>query len=315
MNLEFETPTEAPKSGSGVSRFWRYEINFFAGKTPANLTRTTTAEASGACFRCYDTEAKQSFNETGLTFYVADVVEQIQGALPDGDRYINYFSNPVHDKREQPFSVRIKGIPKVQATGLHKYDKTAKSHTVGGVAMPQGVRPQMQFLCWCKELEAPVLLNLSALLAGQVRKAIAAQTHTDARRVSLYGLNNLTTEIWAFKLGGEYDGVNHDGDPYAGKGDKFWLPGVQCGIMRRSERNVEFFAVIDGLYNSMRDMVASWLPTLEAAPASNATPVPMPTKWDQRASNQAAPHTFDAPFPTTPPAETAEEGAYADLPF
>ena len=117
MNTQFETPTQAPVK---ADRPWSKRVTYKSGKTPQGFAAAATPEQVSAGFSYYDSQAAQKIEMTEFVGFVVATLSGVSGTVPDGSRYINYFSSLVYDTRTDPIRVFMQGAERPITQGIYK---------------------------------------------------------------------------------------------------------------------------------------------------------------------------------------------------
>lgn len=299
MDNPFETPTQAPV-GTGNSRPWLYRFEYKSGKTPEGFAKAATPDQVKAGFSYYDKENGQTIHRDTFTVFVVACLSGISGVTKDGDKYLNYYSTLVFDTRTQPMSVFMQGIERPIESGLYA-DLKPK--------MPQGVRFTQVLICYDMETKQLIALNLTVGLAMQIQRAIGAASNTPANKISLFSLCDLSTEFWGLRFTGNYEKKTKEGDPWNGKGEMFFMPEVQAGVVTFGKKP-EMIEELNQYADGVREYISAGVARIqEGAPAPGPTTQPTATG---RQPDNARPVAVPDGFPTD---DLTSHSETDDLPF
>ena len=310
-NNFFEQPTtnDIPKSGAAYP--WVRFIEYKSGKTPAAFAADATPDKVNAGFSYYDKDTQQTVHLEKLTATIVAVLSGVQGTIPDGSRYINYYSNLVQDTRTQTIDVRM-GYGEnsvLVASGIYQDFKKD---------LPQGVGYAKYAILYDHASGDCVAMRLTAGLEQSLREAIAAETKQAPARVNLFNLFYVQGRFWAFHFGGKFTKRTKEGELWNGAGDMFFYPELKAGITTSQK----FPALAD-----LEAAVPAYLEADQAAKAKKkqitpgsgqeyvtpATAEKIPDEWNL-AKTANAPQPQHDPFAgmEAPPVGTLEG---EDLPF
>jgi len=293
MNDFLEAPTaqDAPKQTSSVP--WTARVEYKSGKTPQGFAAAALPEQVNAGFSYYDKEAKQRVFLGAFTATIIAMTSGVQGTVPDGDRYINYWSNLVFDTRDQLIEVSRSGDPVVKvATGIYNQMKED---------LPDGVGYCKVAICYIHETMQFASFNLTSALEHSIKEAIGTATGKKAGQINLFNLFELSTRFWAFRFGSTFQKRTKDGYIWQDKGDMFFYPVLTAGIV-----TAEKFDFLPSLRSDVDTYVEGYQHKLNRAiPDGSQAPI------------SALPRSLQA-SPTAPPANGFESlvepmGAITDL--
>lgn len=223
MDNFFEQPTQNDIPKSGASYPWVRFIEYKSGKTPAAFAADASPEQVKAGFSYYDKETQQTVHLEKFTGTIIAMLSGVQGTVPDGARYINYYSNLVADTRYQIIDVRmVYGESSVLvASGIYQDFKKD---------LPQGVGYAKYAIIYDHASGDCVAMRLTAGLDQSLREAIAAETEQSPARVNLFDLFQIQGRFWAFHFGGKFTKRTKEGEPWNGAGEMFFYPELKAGI-------------------------------------------------------------------------------------
>lgn len=299
----FEQPT-APPPTAGFERPWDIRVNYKSGKVQEAFAAMATPEQVKAGFSYYNSDTKETVSLVQFDAIVIASLSAVAGTTRDGDKYYGWYSNPVRDTRTDVLAVRMQGIDRPQYVGLYA---DIKEH------FPQGVSYVQVLLCYVPQIKQVIHLTLTVGLQQQLKAAIATATQSDVKKVSLYGLCDLTTQYWGFSFSGHFEKKDAKGTPHA-KGEMYFMPQTKAFVINRKPETQQWFDHLDGL----SEKAQTYLSASQVALAAKNTTAPD----DTPVHSGAAPSTQEAtrytsPFPAEAPPVTTLEPMYNtdDLPF
>lgn len=219
--FEQPTPTDAPKGGASYP--WVRFIEYKSGKTPAAFAADATPDQVKAGFSYYDKDTQQTVHLEKFTGSIIAMLSGVQGAVPDGTRHINYYSNLVADTRYQTIDVRM-GYGEnsvLVASGIYQDFKKD---------LPKGVGYAKYAILYDHASGDCVAMRLTAGLEQSLREAIAAETKQAPARVNLFDLFQVQGRFWAFHFAGKFTKRTKEGELWTGQGDMFFYPELKAGI-------------------------------------------------------------------------------------
>lgn len=224
MNDFFEKPTaeDAPKGSASYP--WTKFVEYKSGKTPQGFANAATPGQVNAGFSYYDKDKAETVHIGKMAASIIAVLSGVQGTVPDGTRYLNYYSNLVQDTRTQTIDVRL-GYGEnsvVIASGIYNEFKSA---------LPQGVGYSKYAILYLHDTQDCVAVRLTAGLETALQEAIAAETKQKQNRVNLFDIFQITGRFWAFRFSGSFTKRTKDGAEWAGHGDMFFYPELKAGIV------------------------------------------------------------------------------------
>lgn len=270
--MQFEAPSPQQRSGHDFS------TDPLRGKQPITYRAGTLEEASANMyfdgrlpaeymthgFEYYDKETQSRVKINSLTAYVLGVY---YGSFSNGQGKgdIRYFSNLVADTVKDILQVSyfIDDKRRTLAIGNYKRDIVPaldKEGRKGGYT-----RVVVAYIAELKEVRA---IHLSATSEAGFVKAIAAARGIPEHKASLYGLADLSSEIWVFKYDGESEAVvfspqdlkNVAATLPAKKGNKkiYFQPILTAGVIRESnEKWAETFRRVSEMQGEYTDYLNS----------------------------------------------------------
>lgn len=219
--FEQPTPTDAPKGGA--SHPWVRFIEYKSGKTPAAFAADATPDQVKAGFSYYDKDTQQTVHLEKFTGTIIAMLSGVQGTVPDGTRYINYYSNLVADTRYQIIDVRMGYGENSVLVSSGIYQDFKKE-------LPQGVGYAKYAILYDHASGDCVAMRLTVGLEQSLREAIAAETKQAPARVNLFDLFQIQGRFWAFHFGGKFTKRTKVGELWKGAGDMFFYPELKAGI-------------------------------------------------------------------------------------
>ena len=280
---------------------WVKRIQYKSGKTPEGFADAALPEQVKAGFGYYDKEQQANFAIHGFTASIVAVLSGVSGTVPNGTRYDNYWSSLVQDTRSQKLAVFLgSGDSRVTvASGIYNDFKAG---------LPDGVGYMKYAVVYIHETKECALMQLTASFEGAIKEAIATKTGQNPAKINLFNLFELSTKFWAVRFSGEFTKRNRDGVAWNKKGDMFFYPLLDAGVVLAEKFPVlaEISAQVDAyiragqeFFNKKDDRKAP------ATQAQHATP------QGGFSAPLAAPPMGD-PFPTYSDAPPVVED---DLPF
>lgn len=286
----FEKPGQGDAPVSTSNAPYTKFFNYKSGKTPEAFAANASPEQVKAGFSYYDKEAKQVVQLSEFTGCVVAVLSGVTGTVKEGDYYQNYYSNLIFDTRSEFLSVRCFGVDRPLFSGLYKDIKPN---------LPQGVGYAQFLICYIPQTQETVALELTTGLQMAIVRAISEATQTPAKKINLFNLCELTTKFWCFQFTREFEKRTKDGEPYAGKGEMYFIPKINVFVVK-SDKHPDLVGMLNTIAGEVRDFVSNsqerfWKPERTPQPAN----------------------TGDEHFPTTPPPVNTEDATPDEdgLPF
>ena len=240
----FEQPSEQPRAASQLSpiKFWG---EFKPGKIPGQFAKKHSVEEDDKIgFTYYDKELKQRVRLNAFTGWFCGLYSQVSGSVKAGSEFYNYGSNLVADTRTDILSVRLKSTGKEIVRGNYQQVKAF----IAANPQYEGVRYQKVILLYIDQLDGVVAFTCSQKLEQGLLKAIAAASNTaNLKKVNLFNLGALTSEIWGFRFDGKYQQVDAEGNEYQGKGELSYLPELSAGVIKINGQYADKFAMLSDL--------------------------------------------------------------------
>lgn len=270
--MEFETPSPQQRSGhdfnadplkgTAVITYRAGTLEevaskmFFEGRlTPADMVQG---------FEYYDREQEARVKIPAFTAYVLGVY---YGSFSNGEGKgdIRYFSNLVQNTKTDILqsSFFVNSERRTLAIGNYKTDivpALEKEGRKGGFT-----RVIVAYIPELKEVRA---IHLGATAEAGFVKAIAQARGTAEHTASLFGIGELTSEIWVFKYDGESEPVVFSPKdvrntpatiPATAKNKKIYFqPKLQCGVIRSTnEKFAETFRAVSAMQTEYSAYIAS----------------------------------------------------------
>lgn len=325
---------DAPPEGATPHGFERaLQIQYGSGKVEENFLKYATdeylqenVEKSKVGFSYYDKELKQRVSMAALSFVALEIYVGLSGF--DGED-VNYWSSRSRDTRKEPLTVWASNASAPILSGLyvgkkHKDDVS----TVGGKPVPPAAKFKPFIKAYCLELDRVIEIEVSAICQTGLKKAIASADGKPDNwsKIFLLGLAS-NDHLWGFRLSG-YAKVQKDGSPHTGKGNMFYEPIFQAGVVNPTLRP-ELHAKCVALQNEERAMHAAYLdrnaqyqrqaPAADAGPTQASAPQytdrPISSTTASPAASRMEPAVFDVPTAPANPAMAAPMPDDDDLPF
>ncbi len=309
MTSDFETPTAQDlPARSGTDVPWKKRIEYKSGKVPQGFATEATPEKVNAGFSYYDKEAGAKFQIGNFTASIVAMTFGVSGTVPDGNYYINYFSNLVFDTRSQPLEVfHFVGTGEerkkvVVATGFYSDIKDS---------LPTGVGYCKVLICWIHETGELVSINVSSQVETAIKEAIAESTSTSVQKINIFGIAERDDRFWAIRFAGQFSKRTRDGKTWQGQGDMFFCPSFVSKVA-----TAEKFPVLSEMKQAVKEYISA---TDEALwkKSEKARPTPVPLPHPDTVLQRAIHGPQDDPFPTEAPPQDFTDGAHGgdDLPF
>ena len=275
---------------------WSKRIEYRSGKTPEGFAEAALPEQVKAGFTYYDKEHKATFQVTGFTASIVAILSGVSGTVPNGQRYDNYYSSLVADTRSQKLAVFLgSGDSRVTvAKGIYNDFKAS---------LPLGVGYMKFAVVYIHETNECALMELTASFENAIKEAIAEHTGQNPAKINLFNLFELSTKYWAVRFAGQFTKRTREGGAWTGKGDMFFYPRLQAGVVL-----TEKFPVLSDISNQVSQYVDAGQKYFSAdQPSQNAAPQP-------QANRQSAP-AFDPTFPDKEPVFEDAQATFDSLPF
>lgn len=292
--LQKPEAADAPTSSGNAP--WTKRINYKSGKTPEGFAANAEPEQVKAGFTYYDKDQKATFQVTSFTASIVAILSGVSGTVPNGARYDNYWSSLVQDTRSQKLSVYLgSGDNRVViASGIYNQFKAS---------LPDGVGYTKTAVCYIHETQECVLIELSAAVENAIKESIASHTGQNPARINLFNLFELSSRFWAVRFSGSFTKRNREGGAWNGKGDMFFYPQFQAGVVL-----AEKFPILTQISNDVDTYVESGQRYLNQAGGGAAQSQPAAS-----APSTSGTSDFDWPTDTTNHYQGAQVGD--SLPF
>lgn len=309
MDFQFEKPTaeDAPKT---ISKPWAVKLEYRSGKTPEAYADQATPEKAKAGFTFYRKETSERGYLSPFKCALLGVYSGVSGAVPNGSRFDNYWSNFVRDTRTDTLVVKLgSGENSVTiAEGLYNDFKHE---------LPSGVTYTKYAIVYVFETKELAALEISASLETALKESIGAQLSRKPKQVNLFNLFELVNRFWGFGFAGRFTMRQKDGAGWDGKGDMFFYPELTAGIVTSDMVPVlpELAQQVSDYIDATQEYFSKVKKDSASAAATNPEPTqtPQPTRMETaKAAMAAAGFVPDPSFPTHEPPVMPEGD---DLPF
>lgn len=328
--MEFDTPSPQSKSGHDYSKNPLKGVPQFeykTGKLEAVASKMffdgrLTPEDQTQRFSFYDSNEKMRRTIDTFTAYVLGVYS---GCFSHGSERgdVRYFSNLVANSKTDIMQVSYWAQDRRNTLAMGNYQKD-----ISPVFRDMGRKSAFTkvIVAYIAELKQVVEIHLNATLEAGFLKAIAEAHKIPEHKASLFGLSELTSEVWVFQFGGQFEPVvftpkdarNAPPTVPATKDDKviYFQPIIKGGVIRSDNPNyAERVKSIVAMSQELSEYIASEQTHLKTllggakqadqgepdAAFANSYPVAQP---------RAAAPSSD-PFPTE---ESAMEPSWGDAP-
>ncbi len=308
MDFQFEKPTaeDAPKT---ISKPWAVKLEYRSGKTPEAYADQATPEKAKAGFTFYRSETAEKGYLPPFKCALLGVYSGVSGAVPNGTRFDNYWSNFVKDTRTDTIRVQLgSGENSVTvAEGLYNSFKAD---------LPTGVTYTKYAVVYIFETREVAALEISASFETALKESIGAEMNRKPEQVNLFNLFELSTRFWGFGFDGQFTERQKDGKPYEGKGDMFYYPVLTCGIVtaEKFHQLPELAAQAGAYIDAYQLRLKSGSPKAQPLHDPNATTARIVTTEQATTIIQTAGFVADQTFPTNDITSHNEVGG-DDLPF
>lgn len=314
MTSDFEQPTaQDVPTRSSTDVPWKKRFDYKSGKTPAAFAETATPEQVKAGFSYYDKDAAAKFQIGNFTASIVAVTFGVSGTVPDGNYYVNYFSNLVFDTRTQP----------IEVFHFMKSGDEWKKHVIASGfysdfkdSLPDGVGYCKVLICWIHETKELVSINVSSQVETALKEAIAEPTASSISKINIFEIAKSAERFWAIRFDGKFSKRTRDGKMWQGQGDMFFNPSFVAKVA-----TAEKFPVLPEMKQAVKEYIeASEEMVWKAAKSEKPTPTPLPHPDTVLPSAQRNSGAFADPikvnFPTRDVTDY-ETGPMADddLPF
>ena len=291
---------DAPPEGAIQQGYVKAKsLTYKACKTPeayASHADAAAAQQQGHLgFSYYDAENRTKVQVPELTFVVLEMYAGVSGY--DGAS-TSYWSNRVRDTRNEPLVVFSSASPKMPILSGY-YAK--KQHidgvaTVGGQPIPAGAGFTVYAKAWCVQLNEVIEIELSSGVQQGMKIAISdadarAGRRTDPEKVFLLSIAN-SDYLWGFHLFG-YEKTGKDWQPYTGKGDLFFRPVFQSGILN-AQKSLELHETCVREQNAERARHDAYKSKYAAVEASKEETQPTRMPSPDAVGNTAQPYDLPA---------------------
>ena len=288
MDFDFQKPTseDAPKT---IGKPWTVKLEYRSGKTPEAYVDQATPEKAKAGFTYYRPESGEKGYFGPFKCALLGVYSGVSGAIPNGTRFDNYWSNFVKDTRTDIIRVQLgsKENAVTIAEGIYNDFKTT---------LPTGVSYTKFAVVYIFATHEVATLELSASLELALKEAIAAETGKKPHQINLFNLFELVNRFWGFAFTGRFTARQKDGLNWDGKGEMYYYPELKTGIV--TSDNFPQLPVIaqdiSDYIDSTQEYFSKGKRMNEATGTAND-----PGKEYQEAETASAPKTQPLPEPTS----------------
>lgn len=308
MDFQFEKPTaeDAPKT---IGKPWTVKLEYRSGKTPEAYADQASPEKAKAGFTFYRSETAEKGYLPPFKCALLGVYSGVSGAVPNGTRFDNYWSNFVKDTRTDTIRVQLgSGDNSVTiAEGIYNDFK----HT-----LPTGVSYTKFAVVYLFATGEVATLELSASLELALKETIAKETGKKPAQINLFNLFELVNRFWGFGFTGRFTMRQKDGAGWDGKGDMFFYPELTAGIVTSDMVPVlpELAQQVSDYIDATQEYFSKGKKDSAQLVATNPehTQTPQPTSHMAEAKQRLADAGFvpDPSFPTVDLTSNPE-----DLPF
>jgi hypothetical protein len=260
-----QKPEHGDSPSSKSTAPWTKKVQYRSGKTPEGFAAQAEPEQVKAGFTFYDKEQKVNLQLTGFTASIVAILSGVSGTVPNGSRYDNYWSSLVSDTRDQKLTVFLgSGDNRVTvASGIYNRFKAE---------LPEGVDYRKFAVMYIHETKECALFEMTAAFENAVKEAIAAQTGQNPAKINVFNLFELSTKFWAVRFSGAFTKRTRDGVGWNGKGDMFFYPHLDAGVVL-----AEKFPVLAEMKQAVKEYIeASEEMVWKAAKKDKPTPTPLP---------------------------------------
>lgn len=266
---------DAPTSKSSAP--WTKKVQYRSGKTPEGFAAQANPEQVKAGFTFYDKDQKVNLQLTGFTASLVAILSGVSGTVPNGSRYDNYWSSLVSDTRDQQLSVFLgSGDNRVTiAKGIYNQFKAD---------LPEGVGYMKFAVVYIHETKECALFEMTAAFENSIKEAIAAQTGQNPSKINVFNLFELSSKFWAVRFSGSFTKRTRDGVGWNGKGDMFFYPHLDAGVVL-----AEKFPVLSEISEQVTAYIQAgqkWFDGVQKPPTSQA---------DEAAEQEARVQAFATP--------------------
>lgn len=296
----YDTPSPQQRSGHDFNADplkGTREITYRAGTLEEVASKMffesrLTSEDMVQGFEYYDKEAAARVKLTTFTAYVLGVY---YGSFSSGEGKgdVRYHSNLVQNTKTDIMqsSFFVNSERRTLAIGNYKSDivpALEKEGRKGGFT-----RVIVAYIPELKEVRA---IHLGATAEAGFVKAIAQARGISEHAASLFGLSDLTSEIWAFKYDGESEPVVFSPKdarnapatiPATEKSKKIYFqPKLQCGVIRENnEKFAETFRSVSAMQTEYACYIASEQAYFREIWEKGYGPTPTPARKPERILN------------------------------
>ncbi len=270
--MEFDKPSPQTRTGHDYSKNplkGAPQIEYKTGKLEAVASKMffdgrLMPEDQAQKFSFYDSESKMRRSIDNFTAYVLGVYS---GCFSHGSERgdVRYFSNLVNDSRTDIIQVSYwaQDHSNTLAIGNYKNDIAPVFRSMGRKSAYTKV-----IVAYISELKQVVEIHLNATLEAGLLKAIAAAHGIPEYKASLFGLSELSSEVWVLQFNGGFEPVvftpkdarNTPPTVIATKEDKviYFQPIFKAGVLRlENPKYSERVKSIMAMSQELADYIAS----------------------------------------------------------
>lgn len=289
------------------------QVNYKSGKTPEQYVKHASdslgddVAAGRVGFYIYDREARAANPILNPAFVVLESYAGIEGF--DGET--RFWSNRVKDTRYD--TLRVCSSASFAWIGDKKAYKAiaeGRYETIKG-KLPQGAKFTIFLVVMLVPSGEVVEIKTTAAVTRGIENALKA---AGQKRTFLLGIadNDL---MWGFRHTG-FAQITKEGDPYAGKGEMFWSPTFQTGIIdpaKSPDLHAKSVQAQDAERKRHAAFIAAGHRRKSNDPGADHQAAETPTQTDIRPTAAASNFYSTQEFPTT--AQAAPSIEPDDLPF
>ncbi len=325
--MEFDTPSPQQRSGHDYSKNplkGAPQIEYKTGKLEAVASKMffdgrLLPQDQVQRFSFYDGEEKMRRNIDKFTAYVLGVYS---GCFSHGSERgdVRYFSNLVPNSKTDIMQVSYWGQDRSNTLAIGNYQKD-----ISPVFRDMGRKSAFTkvLVAYIAEMKQVVEIHINATLEAGLLKAIAAAHNIPEHKASLFGLADLTTEVWVFQFDGAFDPVvftpkdarNTPPTVRATSEDKviYFQPVFKAGVLRSENPTyAERVKSVVAMSNELNEYIASEQAHLRTL-TGGSQPEPQAASNRGAFTERVAASTQVDPFPTYSDAPPVNDGD--DLPF
>ena len=308
--MEFDTPSPQKKSGHDYSTNplkGAPQFEYKTGKLEAVASKMffdgrLLPEDQVQRFSFYDSEEKMRRSIDKFTAYVLGVYSGcFSHGAERGD--VRYFSNLVPNSKTDIIQVSYWAQDRSNTLAIGNYQRD-----IAPVFRDMGRKSAFTkvMVAYIAEMEQVVEIHMNATLEAGFLKAIAAAHGIPEHKASLFGLADLTTEVWVFQFDSTFEPVvftpkdarNMPPTVRATKDDKviYFQPIFKAGVLRsENPKYAESVKSVVAMSQELSDYIASEQANLKGVLSGGMTQPTKADDFDDQAARVEAMST-----PTTP---------------